>query len=183
MANHAPKADHSAARPIRVTRGFDELLWDDSRLITPHCRSTRTMHSALAAGATRRLAEVLAVPCSLRHRRRSTTLSGVARAMSPRGFKTPLAGHRFTIERSAAYGVQPGSSRLLDAGLWFRVASVQTLSAGTAASLCNSTPVFTNHSSGTTARAARGALLGRRCAGTCTRFSLPHRAHFIQVVD
>jgi SAM-dependent methyltransferase len=44
---------------------------------------------------------------------------GHCRRYEPAHIVERLAQHGFTIERSAIYGMQPKSSRLLDVGLWF----------------------------------------------------------------
>lgn len=44
---------------------------------------------------------------------------GHRRRYRPEMLAATLARHGVTIERSAAYGMQPRSSRLLDAGMWF----------------------------------------------------------------
>ena len=44
---------------------------------------------------------------------------GHCRRYEPDALPAKLARHGFVIERSAAYGMQPKSSRLLDLGLWF----------------------------------------------------------------
>jgi len=44
---------------------------------------------------------------------------GHRRRYDPERLLGKLAEHRFSVERSAAYGMQPQSSRLLDLGMWF----------------------------------------------------------------
>jgi SAM-dependent methyltransferase len=44
---------------------------------------------------------------------------GHRRRYRPEQLPPTLAAHGLTIERSAVYGMQPRSSRLLDAGIWF----------------------------------------------------------------
>ena len=44
---------------------------------------------------------------------------GHRRRYRPEALAETLGCHGLTIERSAAYGMQPRSSRLLDAGMWF----------------------------------------------------------------
>lgn len=44
---------------------------------------------------------------------------GHYRRYEPEAIRALLASHGFTIERSAVYGMQPKSSRLLDLGQWF----------------------------------------------------------------
>lgn len=44
---------------------------------------------------------------------------GHRRRYAPEDLAAKLARHGFSIERSAAYGMQPKSSRLLDVGMWF----------------------------------------------------------------
>ena len=44
---------------------------------------------------------------------------GHRRRYEPERLLGKLAEHGFTVERSAAYGMQPRSSRLLDFGMWF----------------------------------------------------------------
>jgi SAM-dependent methyltransferase len=46
---------------------------------------------------------------------------GHCRRYEPAQIQARLAQHGFTIERSAVYGMQPKSSRLLDVGLWFLI--------------------------------------------------------------
>ena len=44
---------------------------------------------------------------------------GHHRRYEPHALEALLARHGFRIERSAVYGMQPSSSRLLDLGMWF----------------------------------------------------------------
>lgn len=44
---------------------------------------------------------------------------GHRRRYEPEAFAAKLAAHGFTIERSAVYGMQPKSSKLLDLGMWY----------------------------------------------------------------
>jgi SAM-dependent methyltransferase len=44
---------------------------------------------------------------------------GHYRRYEPAALQAQLTSHGFTIERSAVYGMQPRSSRLLDLGMWF----------------------------------------------------------------
>jgi SAM-dependent methyltransferase len=44
---------------------------------------------------------------------------GHRRRYAPRELAAKLVRHGFAIERSAVYGMQPGSSRLLDLGMWY----------------------------------------------------------------
>ena len=44
---------------------------------------------------------------------------GHRRRYEPERLRGKLAEHGFTVERSAAYGMQPQSSLLLDLGMWF----------------------------------------------------------------
>ena len=44
---------------------------------------------------------------------------GHRRRYEPRALAEKLQRHGFAIERSAVYGMQPGSSRLLDIGMWY----------------------------------------------------------------
>jgi len=44
---------------------------------------------------------------------------GHCRRYEPQAIADKLARHGFTLERSAVYGMQPKSSRLLDLGIWF----------------------------------------------------------------
>ncbi|MGA7296899.1 MAG: methyltransferase domain-containing protein [Rhodanobacteraceae bacterium] len=44
---------------------------------------------------------------------------GHHRRYEPQALEALLARHGFQVERSAVYGMQPGSSRLLDLGMWF----------------------------------------------------------------
>jgi SAM-dependent methyltransferase len=44
---------------------------------------------------------------------------GHRRRYAPRELAAKLARHGFAVERSAVYGMQPKSSRLLDLGMWF----------------------------------------------------------------
>ncbi|WP_420466960.1 class I SAM-dependent methyltransferase [Panacagrimonas sp.] len=44
---------------------------------------------------------------------------GHRRRYEPQALQHKLRRHRFMVERSAIYGMQPKSSRLLDLGLWF----------------------------------------------------------------
>ena len=44
---------------------------------------------------------------------------GHCRRYEPQAIADKLARHGFTLERSAVYGMQPKSSRLLDLGMWF----------------------------------------------------------------
>ncbi len=44
---------------------------------------------------------------------------GHRRRYAPRELAAKLADHGFVIERSAVYGMQPKSSRLLDLGMWY----------------------------------------------------------------
>ena len=46
---------------------------------------------------------------------------GHRRRYEPAAVDAQLAAHGFAVERSAVYGMQPKSSRLLDLGLWFLV--------------------------------------------------------------
>jgi hypothetical protein len=46
---------------------------------------------------------------------------GHQRRYEPERLIEKLAEHGFSVERSAAYGMQPRSSRLLDLGMWFLV--------------------------------------------------------------
>jgi SAM-dependent methyltransferase len=46
---------------------------------------------------------------------------GHRRRYEPERLLEKLAEHGFSVERSAAYGMQPQSSRLLDLGMWFLV--------------------------------------------------------------
>ena len=46
---------------------------------------------------------------------------GHRRRYAPEELTQKLARHGFAVERSAAYGMQPKSSRLLDLGMWFLV--------------------------------------------------------------
>jgi SAM-dependent methyltransferase len=46
---------------------------------------------------------------------------GHRRRYEPERLLDKLAEHGFSVERSAAYGMQPQSSRLLDLGMWFLV--------------------------------------------------------------
>lgn len=48
-------------------------------------------------------------------------LVGHQRRYEPSRLLEKLGQHGFTVERSAAYGMQPRSSRLLDLGMWFLV--------------------------------------------------------------
>jgi SAM-dependent methyltransferase len=48
-------------------------------------------------------------------------LVGHHRRYEPQRLLDKLAEHGFSVERSAAYGMQPRSSRLLDLGVWFLV--------------------------------------------------------------
>lgn len=44
---------------------------------------------------------------------------GHRRRYEPRALETKLQRHGFAVERSAVYGMQPKSSRLLDIGMWY----------------------------------------------------------------
>ena len=46
---------------------------------------------------------------------------GHRRRYEPTELKAKLARHGFSIERSAAFGMQPKSSRLVDLGMWFLI--------------------------------------------------------------
>lgn len=46
---------------------------------------------------------------------------GHCRRYEPAAILAKLAAHGFRVERSAAYGMQPGSSKLLDLGMWFLI--------------------------------------------------------------
>jgi hypothetical protein len=46
---------------------------------------------------------------------------GHRRRYEPEKLKAQLARHGFTVARSAVFGMQPRSSRLLDLGMWFLI--------------------------------------------------------------
>jgi len=46
---------------------------------------------------------------------------GHRRRYEPRELMDKLARHRFALERSAVFGMQPKSSRLVDLGMWFLI--------------------------------------------------------------
>jgi len=75
--------------------------------------------SELSRVAAPEAALLLAVPL---HASRWTAFDdfvGHRRRYEPERLVAKLAEHGFSVERSAAYGMQPQSSRLLDLGMWF----------------------------------------------------------------
>lgn len=99
-----------------ATATFDLVCAID---IVEHVRDDGGAWSELARVCARGGALVVAVPL---HPARWTAFDefvGHHRRYRPQGLLDKLRDHGFTVERSAVYGMQPKSSRLLDFGLWW----------------------------------------------------------------
>lgn len=72
----------------------------------------------LARVAAPRAALLLAVPLHPSRWSAFDDLVGHRRRYQPEQLLTKLAEHGFSVDQSAAYGMQPASSRLLDLGIW-----------------------------------------------------------------
>jgi SAM-dependent methyltransferase len=87
--------------------------------IVEHVDDEHGALSELSRVAAQDATLLLSVPL---HRSRWTAFDdfvGHRRRYEPDGLLATLAEHGFVVERSAAYGMQPQSSRLLDLGMWF----------------------------------------------------------------
>jgi SAM-dependent methyltransferase len=73
----------------------------------------------LSRVAARGAALLLSVPLHPSRWTAFDELVGHQRRYEPERLLGKLAEHGFSVERSAAYGMQPRSSRLLDLGMWF----------------------------------------------------------------
>ena len=73
----------------------------------------------LARVAARGAALLLSVPLHASRWTAFDDLVGHRRRYAPEQIRALLAEHGFAVERSAAYGMQPRSSRVLDFGMWF----------------------------------------------------------------
>lgn len=62
---------------------------------------------------------IFAVPIHARYWTNFDAIVGHVRRYDPADLLSLLEAHDLILERSAAYGMQPASSRLLDLGLWF----------------------------------------------------------------
>ena len=62
---------------------------------------------------------LLSVPLHPAHWTAFDVAVGHRRRYEPQRLLTKLAEHGFSVEQSAAYGMRPKSSRLVDAGMWF----------------------------------------------------------------
>jgi SAM-dependent methyltransferase len=87
--------------------------------IVEHVDDDHGALAELARVAARGAALLLSVPLHPSRWTAFDELVGHRRRYAPDRIGALLAQHGFAIERSAAYGMQPRSSRVLDFGMWF----------------------------------------------------------------
>lgn len=75
--------------------------------------------SELSRVAAPAAALLLSVPLHPSHWTAFDDFVGHRRRYEPKGLLAKLSEHGITVERSAVYGMQPRSSRLVDVGMWF----------------------------------------------------------------
>lgn len=99
-------------------RAFDLVCAFD---IVEHVDDDAAALSELARVAEPGAAFVLSVPLHESAWTAFDDFVGHRRRYEPRDLDAKLRHHGFAIERSAVYGMQPESSRLVDLGMWFLV--------------------------------------------------------------
>lgn len=103
------------ALPFR-DRAFDLVCAMD---IVEHVADDDAALAELARVAAPGATLLLSVPLHPQAWNAFDELVGHCRRYEPRAIVAKLAQHGFALERSAVYGMQPKSSRLLDLGMWF----------------------------------------------------------------
>lgn len=123
----APAVAKLRARGASAVLGLVSALPFPSGLFDPVCAFDIIEHVEDEDGALRELSRVaapgavllLSVPL---HPSRWTSFDdfvGHRRRYEPERIVAKLEQHGFGVEQSAAYGMKPGSSALVDAGMWF----------------------------------------------------------------
>jgi len=87
--------------------------------IVEHLDREDSVWSELSRVAAPRAALLLSVPLHPARWTAFDELVGHRRRYEPQRLLDKLAEHGFSVERSAAYGMRPKSSRLVDVGMWF----------------------------------------------------------------
>jgi SAM-dependent methyltransferase len=103
------------ALPFR-DRSFDLVCAMD---IVEHVADDDAAFAELARVAAPEAILLISVPLHPQAWNAFDDLVGHCRRYEPDAILAKLAGHGFTLERSAVYGMQPKSSALLDLGMWF----------------------------------------------------------------
>lgn len=87
--------------------------------IVEHVEDDRAAFAEIARVATPAATVLLSVPLHPENWTPFDAFVGHHRRYRPDELAAHLARHGFRVERSAVYGMQPKSSRLLDVGMWF----------------------------------------------------------------
>jgi SAM-dependent methyltransferase len=87
--------------------------------IVEHLDDEDSVWSELARVAAPHAALLLSVPLHPARWTAFDDLVGHRRRYEPQRLLDKLAEHGFSVQRSAAYGMRPRSSRLVDVGMWF----------------------------------------------------------------
>jgi SAM-dependent methyltransferase len=114
---HGGHAVHASvtALPLASAR-FDLVCAFD---VVEHVADDEAAFAEIARVATPATTLLLSVPLHPENWTPFDAFVGHHRRYRPQELASTLLRHGFRIERSAAYGMQPRSSRLLDVGMWF----------------------------------------------------------------
>lgn len=123
----APALAALAARGGRVQQGsILQLPYDDARFnlvaaldIIEHVDDDDTALAELSRVTAPGATLLVSTPFFMAAWTPFDEFVGHRRRYEPEAFVAKLARHGFTIERSAVYGMQPKSSKLLDLGMWY----------------------------------------------------------------
>src|SRR5207247_2323794 len=112
---------------LEVNRHFYNALWRDARLIEPErfntCPLVRSLlaPAGLSGVAGSGAALMTSVPLHPAKWSGFDAFVGHRHRYEPTELRAKLARHGFAVERSAAFGMMPKSSRLVDLGIWFLI--------------------------------------------------------------
>jgi SAM-dependent methyltransferase len=87
--------------------------------IVEHIDEDDAILSELSRVAAPNASLLLSVPLHPEHWTAFDDFVGHRRRYEPQRLLAKLAGHGFSVEQSAAFGMRPQSSRLVDVGMWF----------------------------------------------------------------